>query len=141
MKCKEYKGEVAERSKAAVLKTAVSVVPTPGVQIPPSPYLRMEKFPYPLNIILITYSIIIEIQEMITQINNNNQNKKYTKKLEFLLNLPPEYNFINTNELINLINNRIINKIEKLYNNTKIDLSITKENFDNFLNITIIYNK
>jgi hypothetical protein len=101
----------------------------------------MEKFPYPLNIILITYSIIIEIQEMITQINNNNQNKKYTKKLEFLLNLPPEYNFINTNELINLINNRIINKIEKLYNNTKIDLSITKENFDNFLNITIIYNK
>jgi aspartyl/asparaginyl-tRNA synthetase len=101
----------------------------------------MEKFPYPLNIILITYSIIIEIQEMITQINNNNQNKKYTKKLEFLLNLPPEYNFINTNELINLINNHIINKIEKLYNNTKIDLSITKENFDNLLNITIIYNK
>jgi len=78
---------------------------------------------------------------MITQINNNNKNKKYTKKLEFLLNLPPEYNFINTNELINLINNHIINKIEKLYNNIKIDLSITKENFDNFLNITIIYNK
>ena len=78
---------------------------------------------------------------MITQINNNNKNKKYTKKLEFLLNLPPEYNFINTNELINLINNNIINKIEKLYNNIKIDLSITKENFDNFLNITIIYNK
>jgi aspartyl/asparaginyl-tRNA synthetase len=101
----------------------------------------MEKFPYPLNIIPITYSIIIEIQEMITQINNNNQNKKYTKKLEFLLNLPPEYNFININELINLINNQIINKIEKLYNNIKIDLSITKENFDNFLNITIIYNK
>jgi len=101
----------------------------------------MEKFPYPLNIIPITYSIIIEIQEMITQINNNNQNNKYIKKLEFLLNLPPEYNFINTNELINLINNHIINKIEKLYNNIKIDLSITKENFDNFLNITIIYNK
>jgi hypothetical protein len=101
----------------------------------------MEKFPYPLNIILITYSIIIEIQEMITQINNNNQNNKYIKKLEFLLNLPPEYNFINTNELINLINNHIINKIEKLYNNIKIDLSITKENFDNLLNITIIYNK
>jgi|GEM_PF-3173982 len=78
---------------------------------------------------------------MITQINNNNQNNKYIKKLEFLLNLPPEYNFINTNELINLINNHIINKIEKLYNNIKIDLSITKENFDNFLNITIIYNK
>jgi aspartyl/asparaginyl-tRNA synthetase len=101
----------------------------------------MEKFPYPLNTIPITYSIIIEIQEMITQINNNNKNKKYTKKLEFLLNLPPEYNFINTNELINLINNHIINKIEKLYNNIKIDLSITKENFDNLLNITIIYNK
>jgi aspartyl/asparaginyl-tRNA synthetase len=101
----------------------------------------MEKFPYPLNIIPIIYSIIIEIQEMITQINNNNQNKKYTKKLEFLLNLSPEYNFININELINLINNQIINKIEKLYNNIKIDLSITKENFDNFLNITIIYNK
>jgi hypothetical protein len=101
----------------------------------------MEKFPYPLNIIPITYSIIIEIQEMITQINNNTQNKKYTKKLKFLLNLSPEYNFINTNELINLINNQIINKIEKLYNNIKIDLSITKENFDNFLNITIIYNK
>jgi aspartyl/asparaginyl-tRNA synthetase len=78
---------------------------------------------------------------MITQINNNNQNNKYIKKLEFLLNLPPEYNFINTNEFINLINNHIINKIEKLYNNIKIDLSITKENFDNFLNITIIYNK
>jgi aspartyl/asparaginyl-tRNA synthetase len=78
---------------------------------------------------------------MITQINNNNQNKKYTKKLEFLLNLPPEYNFTNTNELVNLINNQIINKIQKIYNNIKIDLSITKENFDNFLNITIIYNK
>jgi hypothetical protein len=101
----------------------------------------MEKFPYPLNIIPITYSIVTEIQEMIIQINNNNQNNKYIKKLEFLLNLPPEYNFINTNELINLINNHIINKIEKLYNNIKIDLSITKENFDNFLNITIIYNK
>jgi hypothetical protein len=101
----------------------------------------MEKFPYPLNIIPITYSIVIEIQEMIIQINNNNQNKKYIKKLKFLLNLPPEYNFINTNELINLINNHIINKIEKIYNNIKIDLSITKENFDNFLNITIMYNK
>jgi hypothetical protein len=101
----------------------------------------MEKFPYPLNIIPITYSIVIEIQEMIIQINNNNQNNKYIKKLKFLLNLPPEYNFINTNELINLINNQIINKIEKIYNNIKIDLSITKENFDNFLNITIIYNK
>jgi hypothetical protein len=101
----------------------------------------MEKFPYPLNIIPITYSIVIEIQEMIIQINKNNQNKKYIKKLKFLLNLPTEYNFINTNELINLINNHIINKIEKLYNNIKIDLSIIKENFDNFLNITIIYNK
>ena len=101
----------------------------------------MEKFPYPLNIIPITYSIVIQIQEMIIQINNNNQNKKYIKKLKFLLNLPPEHNFINTNELINLINNQIINKIEKLYNNIKIDLSITKENFDNFLNITIMYNK
>ncbi len=78
---------------------------------------------------------------MITQRNNNNKNKKYTKKLEFLLNLPPEYNFINTNELINFINNHIINKIEKLYNNIKIDLSITKENFEKFLNITIVYNK
>jgi hypothetical protein len=101
----------------------------------------MEKFPYPLNIIPITYSIIIEIQEMIIKINNNNQNKKYIKKLKFLLNLPPEYDFINTNELVNLINNQIINKIGKLYNNIKIDLSITKENFDNFLNITIMYNK
>mgnify|MGYP000573481763 CR=1 FL=1 len=101
----------------------------------------MEKFPYPLNIIPITYSIITEIQKMITQINNDKQNKEYIKKLEFLLNLPPEYNPINTNELKNLINNQIINKIKKLYNNIKIDISITKENFDNFLNITIIYNK
>lgn len=94
----------------------------------------MQEFPYPINIIPITFYIIKEIE------NNLNQNLK-SIELQFILNLPPEVNTnsntpkninqSNNNYIINLLKNQIINKIEKLYK-VKVNLSIkkNKENQD-----------
>ncbi|MGC8815949.1 MAG: hypothetical protein ACP5O4_07160 [bacterium] len=108
----------------------------------------MQEFPYPINIIPITYTIINEIEK-----NLNNQKK--TIKLEFFLNLPPEKineinsenttnnkNPINDNYITHLLKNKIISKIEKIYN-TKINISILKETdkeSNYLLKVEIIFN-
>ncbi|MCX7870482.1 MAG: hypothetical protein N2485_02770 [bacterium] len=82
----------------------------------------MKEFPYPVNIIPITYSIIKEIE-------NTTQNTQKNKELQFIFNLPPEYTNSNTHKILNLINTYIINKLQKLYK-IKINILIEK----NYLN-------
>ncbi len=81
----------------------------------------MQTFPYPINIIPITYSITKEIENI--KIENINANKN--KELIFILNLPPEDTTLNNTKILNLLKKHLINKIQKLYN-IKIELSIEK---------------
>ena len=100
----------------------------------------MKNFPYPLNFIPITFSIIQEIENLI---NNNIK----TKEIYLDLNLPIdykeqiEYNKQKSNNqkysIYSLIDKHLVTKLQKLYPQIELDFSIIKDGNYYLLKLTI----